>query len=336
MKNWPRYKLRGKTETVEVAFPSLRGNPLRDPYRRQVVTYLPPGYGQGKKKFPYIVTLSGYLGSGLSFLNHDALSFNLIERVDRMIAGGAPPFVLVCPDGFTRYGGSQFVNSGATGNYEWMIARDLVRWIEKNLGVSRGGGIAGHSSGGYGAITIAMKNPGVFRAAACHAGDMYFELCYKPDFPRAAETLAAHGAAKKFLAALDKKEKLSSGDVLTLNALAMASCYSPNPKSPDGFDLPFQIRTAELREEVWKRWLNHDPVNLVKRYGKNLKSLKLLFIDCGSRDEHFLHFGSRILSERLKAAGIRHVYEEFPDGHRGTGYRYAVSLPLMAKALARS
>ena len=37
---------------------------------------------------------------------------------------------------------------------------------------------------------------------------------------------------------------------------------------------------------------------------------------------------------RLKTLGIAHEYEEFDDGHMGISYRFDVSLPKLAAALA--
>ena len=64
-----------------------------------------------------------------------------------------------------------------------------------------------------------------------------------------------------------------------------------------------------------------------QRYADNLKKLRLLFIDCGRRDELNLHFGARLLVRKLKALGVPHEYEEFDDGHLNVQYRYEVSLP---------
>ena len=66
-----------------------------------------------------------------------------------------------------------------------------------------------------------------------------------------------------------------------------------------------------------------------------LRSLDLLFIDCGSRDEYHLQWGARGLKHKLDSLKIEHVYQEFNDGHRSTSYRLDVSLPLIYKALSK-
>jgi hypothetical protein len=61
------------------------------------------------------------------------------------------------------------------------------------------------------------------------------------------------------------------------------------------------VDTGELKPEVWARWLEFDPMYMVDRYADNLKKLRLLLIDCGTRDEFNLHFGARLLVKKLKA-----------------------------------
>jgi hypothetical protein len=50
----------------------------------------------------------------------------------------------------------------------------------------------------------------------------------------------------------------------------------------------------------------HDPIHLVA-VPSNLKSLRGIYIDCGWRDQFHIHYGSRILSQRLARARIRHT-----------------------------
>ena len=84
---------------------------------------------------------------------------------------------------------------------------------------------------------------------------------------------------------------------------------------------------------MWARWLEFDPVRLVDRYADNLKQLRLVYIDCGLRDEFNLQYGARQLVNKLKALGVPHEHEEFDDGHMEIQYRYDVSLPKLAGAL---
>jgi enterochelin esterase family protein len=115
----------------------------------------------------------------------------------------------------------------------------------------------------------------------------------------------------------------------------MAANYSPNPATPPfGIDLPVDLQTGAFRPDVWERWLAHDPLRLVERHADALRSLRLLFLDCGTRDEFHLHLGTRMLARRFAALGIAHEHQEFDDGHMNIAYRYEVSLPRLARSLA--
>jgi enterochelin esterase family protein len=95
----------------------LMDNPLHDPPNRRLPIVLPPDYGESERRYPVIVGLTGFTGKGIMLLNEDPWQPNLIERLERLYAAGMPPAIFVLPDCFTRYGGSQYINSGATGRY---------------------------------------------------------------------------------------------------------------------------------------------------------------------------------------------------------------------------
>jgi enterochelin esterase family protein len=196
-------------------------------------------------------------------------------------------------------------------------------------------GVAGKSSGGYGSLMLGMKRPDTFAAVACHSGDMGFDYCYRVDVPRFCTLLQEAGGLEPWFEAFSRKVQKSKDDFLALNILAMAACYSPNPKSaPFGIDLPCDLATGEFRDQVWARWLEFDPLRLVERHADALRSLALLYFDCGRQDEFHLHHGARALGRHLEALGIPHHREEFSDGHMNVTYRYDVSLPLLARALS--
>ena len=141
------------------------------------------------------------------------------------------------------------------------------------------------------------------------------------------------GRVARFLEAVWGKQKLTNAEVHTLMMVAMAASYDPHPESPLGFRLPVNPETGEMLPARWRAWLKHDPINMVKRYAPNLQTLRSIYIDCGWKDQYQIHYGTRILSKRLTQAGIKHVYEEFPDTHSGIDYRMDRSLPFLYQAL---
>ena len=321
----------------------LKSNPLSDPYVRDIIVYVPPGYSKTDSKgYTAIIYLAAFGSFGKAVLNLDPFSETIEARMNRLIRENkCSPMILVLVDCFTKFGGSQYINSTATGMYEDYITDEIVRFVDDKYNISNHA-IMGHSSGGYGAFVLGMRHPDIFQAIADHSGDSAFEYCYLPDFPKALEVYRRsggdHGDPKKWFEDFwQKPNKYQDRDDMTaLNILGMAAHYSPNPQSPYlGCDFPFDLKTGEINQDVWNRWISSDPTRMVAKYHDNLKKIKLIYIDCGTKDEFNIHLGCRILHSKLQEMAIRHFYEEFPGGHSKISHRYDVSLPMISSELDR-
>ena len=130
------------------------------------------------------------------------------------------------------------------------------------------------------------------------------------------------------------KPQKDKDDFLTLNILGMAACYSPEPAAELGVGLPFDLATGLPRDDVWARWLAFDPLRMLPAHVDALRALKLLYLDCGTRDEFHLHHGARAFTAELSRLNVAHRYEEYEDGHMNVPYRYDTSLPALARALS--
>ncbi len=333
--------LTGRLHSLVLDSKVLAGNPLGDPARREVPVYMPPADAAGEddaRGLPVILVLAGFTGVGAGQLRGTPWEPSFPERYERLLAAGlAAPAAFVFPDCFTRFGGSQYMNSSATGRYEDHLMQEVLPLVEREFGV--GGrrerrGVVGKSSGGYGALHLALQHPDHFGALASHSGDCAFELCYKPDFPKLLQQLDRYADVPAFVAAFEQAPRKTSALVHAMNVLAMGSAYSPDADAPLGVALPVEPRTGRLREQVWARWLAHDPVERVRRHGERLAGMRLVFVDAGSRDEYQLQYGARQLVDALREKGVAVHHEEFDDGHMGVSYRYDVSLPLVTKALS--
>ncbi|MDQ3751253.1 MAG: alpha/beta hydrolase-fold protein, partial [Acidobacteriota bacterium] len=243
------------------------------------------------------------------------------------------PMIAVLPDCFTYYGGSQYINSSATGNYEDYLTQEIIEFVDGNFRTIRdknSRAVMGKSSGGYGALIMAMRHADRFGLACSTSGDAYFEFCYFPGIAEGFRAIKGEPKAliEKFWRETERKGK---DDFAALNTIGMSACYAPNETTELGFDLPFDLETGEIRWDVWARWLEHDPVRLVEKSVEKLKSLKLLFIDAGTRDEFHLDLSAKILCRRLKEFDIPFLTEEFDDGHFNIGYRQNRSLELISQ-----
>ena len=326
----------GTVVVLEHVSNALKGNRWGDPHIRKLAVWLPPQYDDGtRRRFPVLYDMTGFTGSGLAHVGWKSFGYNIPERAARLIhEGKMGPAIFVLPDCFTALGGNQYINSSATGRYEDYLLGEIIPFVEKTYSV-KAWGVFGKSSGGYGAIVLGMRHPKLFRALADHSGDSNFELCYMSDMTPALDAFREAGGPAKWLDGFwsdaNRHRKKYMGP---LNARAMAAHYSPNPESPHlGIDFPFDLQTGVFRPDVWERWRAWDPVNMVARHADGLRDVRLIYIDCGTKDEFTLQWGARALATELRKHGLDPQHEEFDDGHMSISYRYDVSLPRLAKAL---
>jgi hypothetical protein len=306
----------------------LEDNPCGDPSRRELWVYQPPT----DEPCPVVFSLAGFAGAGAASCTGNPWSPGMLARLDRLIENGMPPMIVAFPDCFTRWGGSQYLNSEATGRYEDYVCDELVEFVENEFATTGRRGVIGKSSGGYGAVRLAIRRAGLFHAAVSHSGDMGFEFVYAPGFADAIARLAEFDSLEAWVEQFESREKISGPDFNVINTVAMSACYSPDPGEPFGFRFPFDRETGALLPEIWDRWRANDPVEMDP---EPLRDLDLLFLDCGTKDEWRIHLGLRRFLKRLDERGIPYEAEEFPDNHRSLNYRYEVSLPKLAAALHR-
>ncbi|HEX2136320.1 MAG TPA: alpha/beta hydrolase-fold protein [Microvirga sp.] len=329
----------GSVHTLWIDGESLKDNWLGDPSRRQVEVYVPAGHdGRG---LPLLVDLVGFTAGGPAHTNWKNFGENVPERLDRLIGTGAmPPAVVAFPDCFTRLGGNQYVDSAAMGRWESFLIDEMLPHVEERFGCGGDGrrGVFGKSSGGFGALVHALRHGGsVWAAAACHSGDMGFELLYRSDFGNTLRHLAEHDfSVETFIRKFEGSKKAKDSDWHTLMILCQCATFDPDRSHFLGIRLPVDTQTCELIDERWSNWLRWDPLRLAETDEclEALRRLKLLFIDCGTLDQYNLVYGARILHRKLEQAGVAHVYEEFPDNHSSIDYRMDRSLPLLAAALS--
>lgn len=321
---------------IDIRSRALEGNPLSDPATRTLPVVVPEDHDPSQP-IPVVWWLAGYGGVGRSMLAYDLWQEGIEQRLARLRAEGRiGPIAVALPDAFTRLGGCQYLSSPAVGDYEAYLWEELPAALAERMAVGRQG-VAGKSSGGYGALMAVMRDDRPFEAVACHSGDMGFELSVFPELPRLMDAVRDHGSVEALLEAHAAAENRKAGRWFgPLSVLASCAVYSPDLGRPGEIELPFEPETGRLREAVLERWRALDPVRMVERSAEaraRLAALRLLFVDCGRSDEHALHWGARQLSAALTAHGVAHRHEEFAGGHRATSHRLDVSLPALYDAL---
>jgi hypothetical protein len=338
---WDR-PFHGTLDRLVVESEALAGNPLGDPAHRPLWVYRPPGVERDHpKRLPSVYVIQGYTGQLDMWANRMMFEPTFLERLDHLFASGdCPDAIVVLVDAWTSYGGSQFIDSSSTGPYMTYLSDEVVPFVDERyptLAHRDHRGLTGKSSGGYGAMVVPMLRPDVFGALASHAGDALFELCYGGDFPKAARALreSFDGSYEVFF------ERLAAADhfefdrwAYPLEAYGYAACYSPDPANPGKALLPFEIDTGRLVDDVWRQWLEWDPVRMAPAYAEALRSMKRIYLDAGKSDEYYLDLGATAFAKEVDRAGATCTLELFDGTHGGLTYRYPGAIRELVIALA--
>ena len=166
--------------------------------------------------------------------NRSAFRRNFPELLDEL----APDCVVAFVDTWTSVGGSQFVDSPATGRYHTYLCDELVPWVDaryRTLADAEHRGIQGKSSGGYGALLTALLRPDVFGGVADHAGGGLFEVSIRPFFREVVRTLRDlyGGSVDAWLADFRSRPAFSRpNDIHLLLQYGFSAAYSTDGDDP--------------------------------------------------------------------------------------------------------
>lgn len=331
--------LRGRVVRSVLESVCLKGNPLGDPHVREVLVYLPPDYDESERRYPQVMLLPGFAATHQSMLGWSAWKPNTIERFEQQVlAGETPPALLVMPDAANRWGGSQFVDSAATGRYQTYLCDEVFAHVDshfRTVPTREGRAVIGRSSGGFGALRIAMDRPETVGAVGSHCGDAAFEVSMRPMLLPAAIAIEQAGGLATFAERVVQGGPRGGGQFDAIFVLACSAAYAPEDGPAPYCALPMRTDTGELIDDAWAKWLAHDPLPRIPSCADALKRMSGIFLDSGDRDEHGLQYAARLMRDAMKTAGVDVHHEEYEGGHRGTSYRYERSLPWLIERLER-
>lgn len=324
LENLSSYEIKNfSVRTLKIQSAVLKNNPLHDPFVRFNPILVPHDNNQ---PWPVILVLSGFTGNSPFYFNGKFNELNAVQTIDKAYAQGeAPQALYVFVDALTSWGGSQFINSAATGNYEDYIINELVPALKNQFPISNKAAdwcISGGSSGGYGALHLGSKYPDVFGYIGAIAPDCFFEASLLPDLYQALPLWEKYKQSGH-----NALHDLRNGKLMKhrnwhnlLNAFGMAACYSPNGTTGD-FMLPLDVQTGEKIPALWEKWLAKDPIYFLEKRIPGLKKCEGIYLDVGSKDNFNLQYGSRQISKLFKKHEIDHEYVEFDGNHFDIGDR---------------
>lgn len=315
----------GSLDDLQMPAPSLAGNLLGDPTTQHVFVYLPPSYKtETAKRYPTLYLLHGYAGRPEEWVKDGYQGMALSTEMDSLITKGvAAEMIVVVPNGRNAYLGSFYTNSSVTGNWEDYIYRDLVSYVDgkyRTLAKASSRGIAGHSMGGYGAFTLAMKHPEIFSASYALS-----PCCLGMEGDTSADNAFWRNAAKVSTRDFFKKSPESFEGFWSAAMIAISAAFAPNPQTqPLLVNFPFADKNGLLvrNEPGYSAFRAKMPLYLIEQYRDNLKKLRGIAIDVGEIDE-FTHIriSSAKLSNELSEREIPHSFEIYKDGDHGNKIR---------------
>ena len=287
-------------EVVSLTSAKLRGNPLGDPTTRRVAIFKP----DAAKDAPLVIYLPGWGGSAEDAIAQGAGGW-FGQVVDRLAEKGMP-FRIAVVDGRSRYGGSQFLNSGATGDYADYVTEEILPALSQDGAKSCI--IAGHSSGGYGALMLAISHHEKFPAVVALSPDSDFETTHKP----LVETPSVRAVTRPELDAAMAPTK--PANIPASLILGLCANYAPIAGKPGRFEWLYDDR-GQWRAEAWARWIALDPLTVVRKNPDALAKTQRVYLDGAEHDEFGANIGARKIHEVLRDKIPRVTFYESPGHH---------------------
>jgi enterochelin esterase-like enzyme len=317
--------------------PSLAGNLFGDTTQQPIAIYFPPSYGTSKTRYPVIYFLPGF-GEGITpYLDGAHQGFKIQTVMDSLIRVGAiKEMIVVIANGRNRLGSSFYTNSSATGNWENFIVKELVTVIDsryRTILFAGSRGIAGHSIGGSGALTLGMRHPDIFGFVYTMSPLLFDEnglsesLMFADgqsirdylNLDNELKTLNRLEATTRLGIVFDSLLSDERWDLVFTLAYGAAFSARPSANAPH-IDYPYSLRNDSLILDslTWKHWERGfgDLSEKVAQYQSSPEQLRTMAIEYGVDDENpWLPRGCQYFSQLLTKHGIAHQLFPFQGGH---------------------
>ena len=297
---------------------------------RWISVYTPPGYDFNTTgaRFPVLYLLPGYDGEPsfyYRFGNENYYRASAIGAVaDELIASGEiKPMFIVMPDASFYYGGSFYNNNDLTGKWETMMSTELIDYIDVNnqSGIrsivdKESRAIGGHSSGGYGAVRIAMKYPDVYNSVSAIDAPLAFS---EGNMTELFQSYLQESDITTEAQFFDADTTGFRGDNQQYKMLVYSMAASFSPAAYDNttlfgrlqIALPFDYQ-GNIDQPVWNQWLANDVYSWLDNatYRANLSGHNLYF-ETSDHDQNFFNLQTEAFVEKLHDLNINHQDASF-------------------------
>ncbi len=310
-----------KLQTLKIDSQFLKSNPLGDPSARYQNLLVPL---EMNASTPVIFMLSGFSSDGFKNFSFNRFENTTAEDIDQWTSDRLiKPALYVFLNAWTKWGGSQFINSKGAGQYEDYIIQEIVTEIMNQFEVSKESldwYLFGGSSGGYGALHLGTKYPEIFSNIVALAPDCFFESSLLPEVYKYLPYIKEIGGIESLKKSHEQGLLRWPNDIFfgVMNLVAMASCYAPiHDHEESNFNYQFPIDDLGfVNSEIWSEWLKHDPIYFLPERKTKIKELKSIHMMTGNKDEHSLQYGSRQIESILKKMSANIIYTELNGTHK--------------------
>lgn len=142
---------------------------------------LPDGYYSSTGSYPVLYLFHGIGGDASSWLEYG----NLARVMDRMVKEeDLTPFIMVMPDGYLSYYCDAYDGSFP---YEIFFTQEFVPYIDhtyRTLNEPSGRSITGFSMGGFGALSVSLRNRNLFGSVAALSASIRTDKQYSEEMPQ--------------------------------------------------------------------------------------------------------------------------------------------------------
>ena len=285
---------------------------------------LPPSYHSSSKKYSVLYVSTGFNGNRYTYLW-------MFKHFYKMMKKTGQEMIVVSLDSSNKYGHHTFTNSEVNGPFGDVLAYDIVSFVDSNFRTKRSyqnRAIWGQSSGGWTALSVLWNYSNVFGHAFSNSPDpIRFGPWWLGDNRNIYVSL---DGTERMLIHVPNRISVSfrdfvQGEMVTGSFGQYSSflaVFSPknesNPEYP--FLDPFDHKTGEVMEEIWKIWEKRDYYVQVKQNPelarKRLHNRFHLYI--GKQDEFGLYPPARDFSQLLDELKIAHEYVEYEKASHGS------------------
>jgi S-formylglutathione hydrolase FrmB len=306
----PLARSEATADVLEFTSTNLVGNPLHDPAQRRALICLPSNVASNAAA-PIVYFLPGFGNSAEKFLKNKATWLRFVEKVSTEIG----PMRLVIIDGHNRWGGSQYVNSSAQGHYADYICDELIGRVEARYRIPKTGVrriIAGHSSGGYGALRLGSYRREMFDGVIALSPDSYFQVTHLPLVQVPSCRDASLSEIRGLMHDADRKPMPKDGDLVY--AIALCAAYAPVANHPGEFEWLYDEQ-HKFRDDVWQRWIDADPLTIAQKNKNAFLPTQAIYLEGAAQDQYKANIGAKKIYEALQGQPCRTTFREPPGRH---------------------